>query len=397
MISNRASKIQVSPTMKVAGKAKELKAAGVNVIDLSLGEPDFPTPQNIKDAAVRGLREGHTRYTLNPGTMELRKAICQKLQRDNGLTYDPSEVIVSSGAKQSIFNAVMALVNEGDEVIIPAPYWVSYPDMVSLSGGVCVYPLAKEENGFRITAEELEKAITPKTKLLILCNPSNPTGGSYDKTWLQSLADVIKRHNIYVLSDEIYEKLVFDDFKFVSFPSIDPALKEKTILVNGVSKSYAMTGWRIGYTAGPREIISAMDKIQSNSTSGPSAISQFATIEAMTGDQSEVEKMRVEFEKRRNYFYDEIVKIDGFTCYKPEGAFYIFPGIKGFFGKSYKDKTINNSVDFSMFLLEEAQIAAVAGSPFGAEGFIRFSYATSMEQLQDAVARIKKAVQQLKG
>ncbi len=395
MISKRASKIQVSPTMKVAGKAKELKAQGIDIIDLSLGEPDFPTPQNVKDAAVRGLAEGHTRYTLNPGTMELRKAISTKLKNENGLDYDPSEIIVSSGCKQSIYNAVMATVNEGDEVIIPAPYWVSYPDMVSLSGGVCVFPQTKEENGFRITPEELEAVITPKTRMLILCNPSNPTGGSYDEKWLRSIAEVVKKHNFYVLSDEIYEKLVFDDFKFISFPAIDPELKPKTILVNGVSKSYAMTGWRIGYTAGPKDVIQAMDKIQSNSTSGPSAISQYATIEALIGDQSEVERMRVEFEKRRNYFFDEISKIPGFTCYKPEGAFYLFPGIKAFFGKTFNGKVIKDSMDFSMFLLEEARIAAVAGSPFGTDGYIRFSYATSMEQLEDAVKRIKAAVAKL--
>lgn len=381
--------------MKVAGKAKELKAQGIDIIDLSLGEPDFPTPQNVKDAAVRGLAEGHTRYTLNPGTMELRKAISTKLKNENGLDYDPSEIIVSSGCKQSIYNAVMATVNEGDEVIIPAPYWVSYPDMVSLSGGVCVFPQTKEENGFRITPEELEAVITPKTRMLILCNPSNPTGGSYDEKWLRSIAEVVKKHNFYVLSDEIYEKLVFDDFKFISFPAIDPELKPKTILVNGVSKSYAMTGWRIGYTAGPKDVIQAMDKIQSNSTSGPSAISQYATIEALIGDQSEVERMRVEFEKRRNYFFDEISKIPGFTCYKPEGAFYLFPGIKAFFGKTFNGKVIKDSMDFSMFLLEEARIAAVAGSPFGTDGYIRFSYATSMEQLEDAVKRIKAAVAKL--
>lgn len=381
--------------MKVAGKAKELKAQGIDVIDLSLGEPDFPTPQNIKDAAVRGLAEGHTRYTLNPGTMELRKAISAKLKQDNGLEYDPSEIIVSSGCKQSIYNAVMAVVNEGEEVIIPAPYWVSYPDMVSLSGGVCVFPQTREENGFRITPDELEAVITPKTRMLILCNPSNPTGGSYDEAWLKSIAEVVKKHNFYVLSDEIYEKLVFDDFKFVSFPAVDPGVKSKTILVNGVSKSYAMTGWRIGYTAGPKEVIQAMDKIQSNSTSGPSAISQYATIEALLGDQTEVERMRVEFEKRRNYLYDELTKIPGFTCYKPEGAFYLFPGIKAFFGKSYNGKVIKDSMDFSMFLLEEARIAAVAGSPFGSDGYIRFSYAVSMAQLEDAVKRIKAAVVKL--
>ncbi len=395
MISKRASKIQVSPTMKVAGKAKELKAAGVNVIDLSLGEPDFNTPQNIKDAAVRGLEEGHTRYTFNPGTLELRKAICEKLKRDSGLTYEPTEIIVSSGAKQSIFNTVMALINEGDEVVIPTPFWVSYPDIVSLAGGVCVFPEGREENGFKVTAKDLEKAITPKTKLMIFSNPSNPTGGTYNKEWLLSIADVVKRHNIYVIADEIYEKLVFDNFPFVSFASLDLSLRDKIFLVNGVSKSHAMTGWRIGYTAGPREVISAMDKIQSNSTSGPSAISQYATIEALLGDQTEAKNMYVEFEKRRNYFHQAIVNIPGFTCYKPEGAFYIFPGIKSFFGKSFNGKVINNSVDFSMFLLEEARVAAVAGSPFGAEGYIRLSYATSMDQLEEAVSRIAAATAKL--
>jgi aspartate aminotransferase len=396
LVSERVNRIEVSPTMKVAAEAKKMKSEGINVIDLSVGEPDFPTPRNISDAAIKAINSNHTKYTVNAGTVELRKAIAKKLKEDNGVEYGITEIIVSSGAKQSLFNAVHTVVSEGDEVIIPAPYWVSYPEMVKLAGGIPVFIKTKEENGFRVTPQELINAITSKTKVFILCNPSNPTGSAYSEKELCAIAEVIENKDIWTLSDEIYEKLVYGDYKFKSFASLSDKIKGKTILVNGVSKSYSMTGWRIGYTAAPEDVIKGIDKIQSHSTSNASSISQDATLEALTGPQDTVEMMRKEFEKRRNYFYKEITSIPGFSCYNPEGAFYIFPNIAGFIGKRYDKYSISNSMDFAMYLLYEAKIAAVPGSAFGAENFIRFSYATSMENLIEAVSRLKEALGKLK-
>ncbi len=396
MVSERVKKIIVSPTMKVAAEAKRLKGEGHNVIDLSVGEPDFPTPANIKAAAVKAIESNKTYYTVNAGLPELRNAISAKLKKDNGLDFPASDIIVSSGAKQSCYNTVLSVVGPGDEVIIPAPYWVSYPEMVSMAEGKVVYINTKEENGFKVTPEELKNAITDKTKLFILCNPSNPTGSAYSKEELESIAEILIEKQILVMSDEIYEKLSYGTYKFVSFASLSEAAKKITIVINGVSKSYSMTGWRIGYTAGNPEIIKGIDKIQSHSTSNACSIAQYATLEALTGVQDEVENMRVEFEKRRDYFYSEITAIEGITCYKPEGAFYLFPNISSFFGKSFEDTVISNSYDFAMFILNESKIAAVPGSAFGAEGFIRFSYATSMENLVDAVSRLKSTLAKLK-
>jgi aspartate/methionine/tyrosine aminotransferase len=396
LVSERVNRIEVSPTMKVAAEAKKMMAEGLNVIDLSVGEPDFPTPRNISDAAIKAINENHTKYTVNAGTVPLRKAIAKKLKDDNGVDYAINEIIVSSGAKQSIFNAVHSVIYDGDEVIIPAPYWVSYPEIVKLAMGKPVFVSTKEENGFRLTAKDLEAAITPKTKLLILCNPSNPTGSAYNEKELLALAEVIADKDIWVLSDEIYEKLVYGGFKTKSFAALGEKIKQKTILINGVSKSYSMTGWRIGYTAAPEPVVKGIDKIQSHSTSNASSISQDATLEALTGPQDAVEMMRVEFEKRRDYFHKELTAIPGFTCYKPEGAFYLFPNVSGFIGKKNDKYTINNSMDFAMYLLYEAKIAAVPGSAFGAENYIRFSYATSMENLVDAIARLKDVLGKLK-
>lgn len=395
-ISERVQKIGVSPTMKVAAKAKQMKADGENVIDLSVGEPDFSTPQNIKDAAIKALAEGKTGYTINSGTVELRKAISEKLKNDNNLEYGINEIIVSSGAKQSVYNTVLSICDKDDEVIIPAPYWVSYPEMVNMAEGKNVFVDTKIENGFKLTPEELEAAITDKTVALILCNPSNPTGAAYTKAELEALAKIVLKYNFYVIADEIYEKLVYDNFEFVSFATLSEELKKRTIVINGVSKAYSMTGWRIGYTAGPVDVIGGINKIQSHSTSNASSISQAATVEALKGDQAEVEKMRVEFEKRRNYFLGELNKIDGIKCNKPEGAFYLFPDISGVVGKSDGNRKIENSYDFSMYILEEAKIAAVPGSAFGAENCIRFSYATSMENLVDAVGRLNEVIGKLK-
>lgn len=396
MVADRVSNINESPTMKVAGEAKRLKAEGIDVLDFSVGEPDFPTPENIKEAGKKALDNNQTKYTINSGTVELRKAILNKLKRDDNLDYDISEVIVNSGAKHSVFNTLFATVNKGDEVIIPAPYWVSYPEMAKMAEGVPVFVDTDEKNGFKMTPEQLEKAITPKTKVLIICNPSNPTGSAYTEEELKGIAKVCSKYNFLIISDEIYEKLIYDDYKFISFAAISPEMKKRTVVVNGVSKSYAMTGWRIGYCAGPKDIISAINKIQSNTTSHASSISQYASVEALKGTQETVISMLGEFRKRREYLYSELTSIKGITCYKPEGAFFLFPNISAFFGKSVDDITINNSTDFAMYLLNKANIAVVPGSAFGAEGFIRISYATSMESIKEACRRLKETVQHLK-
>lgn len=395
MISERVDRISVSPTMKVAAEAKKMKSEGIDVIDLSVGEPDFPTPHNIKDAAKRALDENITKYTINAGMVELRKAIAEKLKKDNGLEYGLNEIIVSNGAKQSIFNAINTTVYTGDEVIIPAPYWVSYPEMVNLAHGNSVIIETDETSGFKITPQQLSEAITDKTRMLILCNPSNPTGSAYTKDELNALVEVLTGKDIYILSDEIYEMLVYDNFEFVSFPSLSEEMKSKTILINGVSKSYSMTGWRIGYTAGPENVIKGIDKIQSHSTSNASSISQIATIEALTGPKNEVENMRVQFEKRRNVMFDELCAIEGIKCYKPEGAFYLFPNISHYFNRSTDKLKVENSFDLSMYLLYEARIAVVPGSAFGSEGYIRLSYATSLENINEAMLRLKEALKKL--
>ena len=396
MLAERVNKINESPTMRVAMEAKRMKAEGIDVIDFSVGEPDFPTPDHIKKAAKTGIDDNHTRYTAIAGTAELRKAVAQKLKQDNNLDYDINEIIVTSGAKQSVFNSLFAIVNKGEEVIIPSPYWVSYPDMVNMAEGISVFIETDEKNGFRVTPEQLEKAITPKTKALILCNPSNPTGSAYSKKELEDLANVCLKHNFYIISDEIYEKLIYDNFEFISFASLSPEIKKRTLLVNGVSKSYSMTGWRIGYTAGPKEVISAMNKIQSHSTSHPSSVSQYAAIEALSGSQSTVSEMITEYKKRRDYLYNQLVSIEGITCYKPEGTFFLFPNVSGLFGRKNDKMQINNSLDLAMYLLNEGKIAVVPGTGFGAEGYLRISYATSMENLKEASKRFKETVGHLK-
>ncbi len=381
--------------MMVAAEAKKLKSEGVDVIDLSMGEPDFHTPNSIKEAGINAIEENRTRYTLNQGTIELRTAISAKLKRDNTLDYNLNEIIVSNGAKQSVYNSILATVNPGDEVIIPAPYWVSYPAMVSLAGGKTIVIETTEHTGFKVSSKQLVNAITPKTKMLILCNPSNPTGSAYNKSELEALAEIVLKHRLYVLSDEIYEKLVYDDFKFISFAALDPEIKKKTILVNGISKSYAMTGWRIGYTAAPEDIVSAINKIQSHTTSHASSISQHAAIEAVAGPQYVIIEMLEEFRKRREYFYNELTAIKGITCNKPDGAFYLFPNISHYLHKKSDVLKVENSFDFAMHLLYDAHIAAVPGSAFGSEGYLRMSYATSMDHLHEAIFRLKKTLNKI--
>ncbi len=394
-ISKRVSKIGLSPTMKVAAEAKEMQMRGENVIDLTVGEPDFPTPQNIKKAAINAINNDFTKYTNNVGIIELREAIAAKLKNDNGLFYSANEIIVSAGAKQSIYNAIQALVCVDDEVIVSSPYYVSYPEMVSLAHGKTVVIPTNEHSGFKISPKQLKEAITEKTKLLILCNPCNPTGTAYTKEELEKLVEVIDGTRIYILSDEIYEKVIYDNFKFFSVAAINEKVKNKTVTINGHSKAYSMTGWRLGYAAGPQEIISAMSKYQSHSTGNASSISQAAALEALIGQQDSVETARQEFERRRNFLYEALTSINGVTCYKPEGAFYLFPNISSFFNKSADVLKINNSFDMSMYLLYKAKVATVPGSAFGSEGYIRISYSTSMEKLVEGAERIKNALSQL--
>lgn len=394
-ISKRVSKIGLSPTMKVAAEAKEMQMRGENVIDLTVGEPDFPTPLNIKKAAIDAINNNFTKYTNNVGIIELREAIAAKLKKDNGLFYSANEIIVSAGAKQSIYNAIQALVCVDDEVIVSSPFYVSYPEMVSLAHGKTVVIPTSEHSGFKISPKQLQEAITEKTKLLILCNPCNPTGTAYTKEELEKLVEVIDGTRIYILSDEIYEKVIYDDFKFVSVASLNENVKNKTVTINGHSKAYSMTGWRLGYAAGPKEIINAMSKYQSHSTGNASSISQAAALEALIGQQDSVETARQEFERRRNFLYDALTSINGVTCYKPEGAFYLFPKISSFFNKSADVLKINNSFDMSMYLLYKAKVATVPGSAFGSEGYIRISYSTSMEKLVEGAERIKHALTKL--
>lgn len=382
--------------MMFAAEAKKLKSEGVDIIDLSVGEPDFFTPDNIKDAGKRAIIDNKTTYTINKGTNELRAAISAKLLRENNLNYNLNEIIVSSGAKQGVYNGILALVNPGDEVIIPNPYWVSYPAMVKLAQGNPVFIDTNESNGFKITADQLRNHISSRTKLMILCNPSNPTGTVYNYTELESIAEVVLQNNIYVLTDEIYEKIVYDDLKFISFPAIDSRLKDKTILINGVSKGYAMTGWRVGYSAAVEQIVDAMNTIQSHSTSHPSSISQIAAIEAISGSQNFISEMVQNFKLTRNYCYDSLTSIEGIKCFKPDGAFYLFPNISSYFNTKTDLFTIKNSFDLAMFLLYEAHVAVVPGSAFGKEGYIRLAYASSIETLELAIERIKSALKKLR-
>jgi aspartate aminotransferase len=394
-LSKRVNKIGISPTMKIAQQAIEMKAKGEHIIDLSVGEPDFPTPQNIKDAGIKAITENFTKYTVNAGIIDLRKAITEKLKKENGLDYTPNNILVSCGAKHSIFNAVQSIVCDGDEVIISAPYYVSYPEMVTIAHGQSVIIPTIEETGFKLTPEMLRNAITPKTKLLIICNPSNPTGSAYSREELEALAPIIDEHKFYILCDEIYEHVVYDGFKLFSIASLSEKIKERTVTINGHSKSYSMTGWRIGYAAAKEELIQAMSRYQSHATSAASSISQAAALEALLGQQESVESARKEFEQRRNYFHDAITSIKGITCYKPQGAFYLFPKVDYYFNKATHVFNIKKSFDLSMFLLHEAKVATVAGSAFGSEGHLRLSYSTSMENLTEGVKRIKEALSRL--
>lgn len=394
-LSNRLNRLAPSQTLAMSQKSGEMKAQGIDVINMSVGEPDFNTPDHIKEAAKKAVDENFSRYSPVPGYMDLRKAIVAKLKNENNLDYTTSEILVSSGAKQSACNTVMALVNDGEEVIIPAPYWVSYPQMVKLAGGTPVIVNAGFEQNFKMTPEQLEAAITPKTRMLILCSPSNPTGSVYTKDELEALAEVIKRHDdLFVLADEIYEHINYVG-KHESIAQF-PGMKERTIIVNGVSKAYAMTGWRIGFIAAPEWIVKGCNKLQGQYTSGPCSVSQKAAEAAYTTSQECVETMRKAFERRRDLIVKLAKEIPGLEVNCPQGAFYLFPKCSGFYGKCYKGKTINNSTDLAMFLLEEGHVATVGGDAFGDPECFRMSYATSDDNIREAMRRIKETLAKLK-
>ena len=396
-IAKRALAIKPSPTLAMAAKAKAMKAQGFDVVDFGVGEPDFDTPDNVKEAAIKAIRSGFTKYTPASGTDELKEAVIEKLRKDNGLEYERSQIIISCGAKHSLYNIAEALFDPGDEVIIPSPYWVSYPDQVLLNDAKPVIVKTTEKEGFKLSAKKLDKAITKKTKALILNSPSNPTGLAYDTKTLEEIAAIAVKRKIHVISDEIYEKLIYDGFRHVSIASLGPEIKNLTIVVNGVSKSHAMTGWRIGYAAGPKDVITAMANIQSQSTSNPTSISQKAAVEALRGPQDFIGTMNVEFDKRRRYMVDRLNKIKGVSCLMPVGAFYAFPRLSAFFGKrTTNGAVIRNSADLSVYLLEDAKVALVSGDAFGAKDHIRLSYATSMENIVKGVDRIEEALRRLR-
>ena len=386
IVSNSLKRIKPSPTIAVTSKAREMRAAGKDVIGLGAGEPDFDTPDNIKEAAIEAIRKGDTKYTAVDGTPALKKAIQAKFSRENDLSYELDQISVGTGGKQVLYNAFMATINKGDEVIIPAPYWVSYPDIVLLAGGKPKIIKCDEKNNFKLTPEKLKKAVSKKTKWIIINSPSNPTGSGYTKDEIIALSKIlIKYKNLYILSDDIYEHITYDGFKFFTIAQIEK-LKSRTLTMNGVSKSYSMTGWRIGYAAGPKEIIKAMAKIQSQSTSNPTSISQAAAVEALNGTQDFISERSNSFKERRNFVVDSLNNIKGISCLSPEGAFYVFPNCKKLLNKKTKLKT---DKDFVEKLLEKAEVAVVQGSAFGLDGYFRISYATSMENLKKAMKRIK--------
>ncbi len=391
-IAKRMKRISPSPTLAIDSKAKQLKATGIDIVNFGAGEPDFDTPDYIKEAAVAAIQAGYTKYTPASGSMELKEAVCEKLKQENGLEYSVKEIIINCGAKHSIYNIFQAILNPGDEVIIPAPYWVTYPEAVKLAGGKPVVMKTTDKNGFKITAANLRRRIKPKTKVLILNSPSNPTGAVYSETELKEIMKVAISKKVVVLSDEIYEHLLYDGLKHVSPATVWPEAKDWTLVVNGVSKSFSMTGWRIGYTAGPAEVIANMAKLQSHSTSNPTSISMKASLAALTQPAVRLPEMLKAFAKRRDFVVDKLNSIPGITCLKPQGAFYVFPNVSGILGKNINGKTITTVVQLAEYLLDNARIAVVPGNGFGADEFLRVSYATSMENLQKGLDRMEKAL-----
>jgi len=394
-LAARVAKIKPSETLAITAKANALRAEGRDVIGFGAGEPDFDTPANIKSAAIRAIEAGFTKYTPVGGTDELKDAIIAKLKRDNALEYKRSQVVVSCGAKHTLYNLAQALFDAGDEVIIPAPYWVSYPDIVVLAGGTPVIVDTLEKDGFKMKPEQLQAAITSRTRAVVINSPSNPTGAAYSPEELKALAAVLLDKEILVICDDIYEKIIYADFPFANVAQVEPKLKDRTIVVNGVSKAYAMTGWRIGYAAGPEQIIAAIGKIQSQNTSNPASISQKAAVEALNGDQSVVDKMVIEFRKRRDIIVQSLNGIEGIKCLSPEGAFYVFPNVSNIYGRSFQGKKITNSTELIDYLLDEANVATVPGAAFGNDSHIRLSYATSLKNIEEGMKRINNAISKL--
>lgn len=384
-ISERASNIKPSLTLAIDAKLKQMISEGIKVYGFGAGEPDFDTPEYIRKAAIEAVNIGFTRYTAAQGTMELRKAICGKLDRENGLKYNPNEIIVSSGAKHSLSNAFAAILNPGDEVIVPVPYWVSYTEIIKLNGGIPVLVDTKLDNDFKITKESLEAAITNNTKAILLNTPSNPTGSVYSKIELEDIAEIALKYNMYIVSDEIYERITYDGIKHVSIASISEEVRDITILINGMSKTYAMTGWRLGYAASNERVIKAMSSVQSHAVSHPSSITQYAATAALNGPQDDVKTMIKEFEKRRNYMYDKINKIKLLSCKKPQGAFYVYVDISKILNHEFDGKIIKNSTDLALVLLEKAKVAVIPGAAFGTDDHIRLSYATSMDTIVEGL------------
>lgn len=394
-LATRVAKIKPSETLAITAKANALRAEGRDVIGFGAGEPDFDTPANIKAASIRAIEAGFTKYTPVGGTDELKDAVIAKLMRDNNLEYKRSEVVVSCGAKHSLYNLAQALLDDGDEVIIPAPYWVSYPDITILAGGVPVIVNAQEKDGFKMKPEQLQAAITSRTRAVVINSPSNPTGAAYSPEELKALAQVLLDKEILVISDDIYEKILYADFPFANIAQVEPKMKDRTIVVNGVSKAYAMTGWRIGYAVGPEQVIAAIGKIQSQNTSNPASISQKAAVEALNGDQSVVGQMVGEFRKRRDIIVKLLNEIDGIKCLSPEGAFYVFPNVSGIYGRSFQGQKITNSTELINYLLDEANVATVPGAAFGSDDHIRLSYATSLKNIEEGLKRINNAIAKL--
>ena len=394
-LAERTKLIKPSVTLAIAAKAGKLRAEGVDVVNFFAGEPDFDTPEHIKAAAVEALRKGMTKYTDVKGIEPLREAICEKYRREQDLSYRKEDVLVSCGAKHSLYNILQAVVNPGDEVLIPAPYWVSYSDMALLAGGAPKLIATDETSGFRISAAQLEAALTARTGVFLLNSPCKPTGAPYSRDELLAIGKVLEKHSCLILADDIYEKIVYDDFEFHNIAALCPALRERAIIVNGVSKTYAMTGWRIGYALGPSDVIAAAGKIQSQSTSNPTSIAQAAALEAVRGSQEEAALMVREFHKRRDVIVDRLNSIDGITCRKPEGAFYVFPNIAGLIGKAARGKKLSSPCDVADYFLEEAQVAGVPGEDFGSQSHIRFSYATGLADIERGCERIRQAVLKL--
>jgi len=394
-LSARAERLQPSATLTITAKAKALKSQGVDVIGFGAGEPDFDSPLHVKEAAIKAINEGMTKYTGVAGIDELKDAIIHRLKEDHNLEYEKSEIITSVGAKHTLYNVIQVLFDSGDEVIVPAPYWVSYPEQIRLAEATPVILDTKESEGFKITPESLKKCINSNTKALILNYPSNPTGATYNEQELRAIVDVAMEAGLIIISDEIYEKIIYGGIKHIPVAALGEDIKKSTILVNGVSKTYSMTGWRIGYAAGDKDVVSAMSKLQGQSTSNPSSISQWAAIAAFTGDHKIIEDRTKEFEQRKNYIVEKLNDIPEITCFDPQGAFYVFPNVSGCYGKEFNGKVLSNSLDFTEFVLDEAKVAVVPGVAFGADDYVRISYATSMEDIVKGIDRITEAISKL--